>query len=163
MMVQEIGLEKLIREHPFFDGLDDASLEFITACAADERFDAGQKIFREGQPADKFYLVRHGTVNMEVRVPGRNAIILQTCKDGEVIGWSWIVPPFRWKWDARATSPTWLVSFDGTCLRGKLDSDPALGYAMYKRFTQVIAERLRNARLQILDIYGDSDDESGNE
>ena len=68
--------------------------------------------------------------------------------------WSWLVPPFRWKWDARAVKLTRLVSFDGICLRGKLDADPDLGYAMYKRFVRVIAERLAHARLQMLDLYG---------
>lgn len=153
-MVQEVGLDQLIREHPFFEGFDDKALELIAGCAANERFDAGQYVFREGQPADKFYMVRHGTVALEVRAPGRNSITLQTCEDGDVMGWSWLVPPFRWKWDARAVKLCRLVSFDGICLRGKLDADPALGYAMYKRFVRVIAERLANARLQMLDMYG---------
>jgi CRP-like cAMP-binding protein len=153
-MVQEIGLDQLIREHPFFEGMDEDTLTLIAGCAANERFDAGQYIFREGQPADKFYMVRHGTVALEVRAPGRDSIVLQTCDDGDVMGWSWLVPPFRWKWDARATKLSRLVSFDGICLRGKLDADPALGYAMYKRFVRVIAERLSYARLQMLDLYG---------
>ncbi|MBT3359072.1 MAG: cyclic nucleotide-binding domain-containing protein [Rhodospirillales bacterium] len=153
-MVQEVGLDKLIRDHPFFEGMDDEALELIAGCAANERFDAGQYVFREGQPADKFYMVRHGSVALEVRAPGRDSIVLQSCDDGDVMGWSWIVPPFRWKWDARATRLSRLVSFDAICLRGKLDADPALGYAVYKRFVRVIAERLAHARLQMLDLYG---------
>ena len=153
-MVQEVGLDQLIREHPFFEGMDDDALTLIAGCAANERFDAGQYVFREGQPADKFYIVRHGSVALEVRAPGRDSIVLQTCDDGDVMGWSWLVPPFRWKWDARATKLSRLVSFDGICLRGKLDAEPDLGYAMYKRFVRVIAERLANARLQMMDLYG---------
>lgn len=154
-MVQEIELDQLIREHPFFEGMDDEAMALIAGCAANERFDAGQYIFREGQPADKFYMVRHGSVALEVRTPGRDSIVLQTCDDGDVMGWSWLVPPFRWQWDARSVKLSRLVSFDAICLRGKLDADPALGYAMYKRFVRIIAERLSHARLQMLDLYGD--------
>jgi len=153
-MVQEGGLDKLIRDHPLFEGIDDEALELIAGCAANERFDAGQYVFREGQPADKFYIVRHGSVALEVKAPGRDSIVLQSCDDGDVMGWSWIVPPFRWKWDARTTKLSRLVSFDAICLRGKLDAKPELGYAMYKRFVRVIAERLSHARMQMLDIYG---------
>ena len=153
-MVQEVGLDKLIRDHPFFEGMDDEAVELIAGCAANERFDAGQYVFREGQPADKFYIVRHGSVALEVRAPGRDPIVLQSCEDDDVMGWSWIVPPFRWKWDARATKLSRLVSIDAICLRGKLDAEPELGYAMYKRFVRVIAERLSHARMQMLDIHG---------
>ena len=162
-MVQDIGLDKLIREHPFFEGMDDDDMEFIAGCAANERFDPGQYVFREGQPADKFYVVRHGSVALEVRTPGRDPIILQTCDEGDVMGWSWLVPPFRWKWDARATTLTRLVSFDAICLRGKLDAEPRLGYAMYKRFVRVIAERLGHARLQMLDLWGVSEGTPGSD
>ena len=90
-MVQEVGLDQLIREHPFFEGMDDDALTLIAGCAANERFDAGQYVFREGQPADKFYIVRHGSVALEVRAPARDSIVLQTCDDGDVMGWSWLV------------------------------------------------------------------------
>jgi CRP/FNR family transcriptional regulator, cyclic AMP receptor protein len=153
-MVQDIGLDKLIKEHPFFEGLGDAALEFIAGCAANERYDEGEYIFREGQPADKFYVVRHGTVALEVRAPGLEPIMLATLEEGEIIGFSWLIPPFRWGWDARAMRLSRLVSFDAICLRSKLDSDPELGYALYKRFARVLSERLSATRIQLLDLYG---------
>jgi hypothetical protein len=72
-----------------------------------------------------------------------------------VIGWSWLFPPYRWHFDGRALSSVRATSFDGACLRGKCDQDPALGYELMKRFARVFSERLRGTRLRLLDVYGD--------
>ena len=153
-MVQEIGLDALIREHPFFAGLDAPALEFIAGCAANERFNEGEFVVREGQPADKFYIIRHGAVALEVKAPGRDPIAFQSLEEGNVIGCSSIVPPFRWTADARAVRLTRLVSFDAVCFRTKMDSEPALGNVMYSRFLRVMAQRLEAARMQLIDFYG---------
>ncbi|MCB2101729.1 MAG: cyclic nucleotide-binding domain-containing protein [Rhodobacterales bacterium] len=153
-MVQIDGLGKLLAEHPFFRGMDDAAMEVIAGCAANERINADTYLFREGGAADKFYLVRHGTIALEFHVPGRDPVVLSTVHEGEIFGWSWMVPPFTWTFDAKAIELTRLVSLDAKCLRGKIESDHSLGYDLLSRFIPVLADRLNAARLQMIDMYG---------
>ncbi len=91
---------------------------------------------------------------MELHNPSRGTITLDTLHDGEVVGWSWLIPPYRWMFGARAVESTSAVAFDGACLRGKCDTDPALGYALMQRVSQVMYERLQASRVQLLDMYG---------
>jgi CRP/FNR family cyclic AMP-dependent transcriptional regulator len=148
------SIADIVRDNPFFSGLSEEYLELISGCGANESFPAGSFIFREGGSADKFYVIRHGGVALELYQPGREPIILQTRRDGDIMGWSWFIPPYRWEWDARALQLTRVVSFDAVCLRGKLESDSAFGYEMMKRFIPVIHDRMKAARLQMIDMYG---------
>ncbi|MGE5503374.1 MAG: cyclic nucleotide-binding domain-containing protein [Actinomycetota bacterium] len=153
-MVQMENLGRIIDEHPFFQGIGDKLRTLLVGCAANERFEAGEFIVREGQAADKFYLVRAGSVAVEVDIPGQPPIIVETVAEGEVFGWSWAVAPFRSTFDARANTLVRAISFDGKCLRAKMDKDPALGYEVMRRFMVVMSHRLHSARLQMLDLYG---------
>jgi CRP-like cAMP-binding protein len=153
-MVQIEGLDRVLREHPFFEGMNDAYRELVAGCAANEVFHAGDYVYREGDPADKFYLIRHGRVALEVHVPGKTPIIVETLKSDDLMGWSWLVPPYRANFDARAQELTRLVSLDAACLRGKMETDSALGYELHKRFAPVVAARLAAARRQLIDLYG---------
>lgn len=148
------SIEPLLAEHPFLTGLQPQYIELITGCASNVRFDAGQKIYKDGDEADVFYIIRHGRVAIEVFMPGRGEMTVETLGEGEVLGWSWMFPPFRWHFDARAVELTRAVALDGKCLRAKCDHDPALGYEMLKRIAQVMMERLDSARMQLLDVYG---------
>lgn len=147
------GLERIIREHPFFSGIEDAFLKLVSGCAKNARFEPAQYLFHEGDPADQFYLIRHGRVAIEVGAPGRTHTI-QTLGEGEIVGVSWLIPPYRWSYDARALELTRALSIDAACLRAKCESDHDLGYEMMKRFVPVLIQRLQATRLQALDIYG---------
>jgi CRP-like cAMP-binding protein len=147
-------LEPIIRKHPFFQGLDEPYLKLIIGCARNVRFDLDKAIFREGEPADRFYLIREGLVAVQVNVPGRGAMTLQTVGAGEVLGWSWLFAPYRWRFSARALQPTRALAFDGKCLRAKCERDHDLGYELLKRFSRTVTERLEATRLQLLDLYG---------
>jgi CRP-like cAMP-binding protein len=149
------GIEKLLAGVPVFEGRATRQLELVAGCGRNVRFDAGQTLFREGDAADTFYLVRHGSVAVETFVPARGPMMIETIEAGEVIGWSWLFPPYRWHFDARALTKVRATAFDGACLRGKCDTDPALGYALMSRFAQVLIERLQWTRLRLLDLYGD--------
>lgn len=148
-------IDVLLGECPVFAGLGDDALEYIAGCGQNVRFAAGERLFREGDPADTFYVLRHGAIALEIAVAGRPPLVIETLHDGEVVGWSWLVPPYRWTFDARAVEPTAAVALDGACLRGKCEQDPALGYELFQRFSQVMLERLQATRLRLLDIYGD--------
>jgi CRP-like cAMP-binding protein len=147
-------LEPILAAHPFFRDLDPRHLQLIVSCAANVRFEAGQFIFREGEEANQFYLLRHGTVSLEIFVPQRGALTIQTLREGDVLGWSWLLPPYRWHFDARAVSLTRALALDGKCLRAKCEDDHDLGYELFKRFARLMTERLQATRLQLLDVYG---------
>ncbi len=149
-------LEPLLAEHPFFRDLTPGDLQLITGCAKNARFEAGQLIIREGEDADQFYLIRQGKLSLEVFTP-RGPTQIQTIGAGDVLGWSWLIPPYKWRFDARAIETTRAFALDGKCLRGKCDEDPRLGYELLKRIAAVIAERLHATRLQMLDVYGARD------
>jgi CRP/FNR family cyclic AMP-dependent transcriptional regulator len=147
-------IDQLIAETPTFEGLAQEHLELIAGCAWNEHVDAGTTLLREGDPADRFYLVRHGVVAIEVDAPGRGPLVIQTLYEGEVVGWSWLFPPYRWAMDGRAAEECSLVVFDGACLRGKCDDDHELGYQLMSRFAMNIIDRLQTTRFQLLDVYG---------
>ena len=147
-------LSKLLAQQTFFRGIDPKDLELLAGCASNAVFREGEMLFQEGQAADTFYLIRYGRVGIEVFTPSSGPVTIQTLSEGEVVGWSWLFPPYRWQHDARALDLTRTLAFDGACLRGKCDEDPRLGYELMKRFSRVIADRLNNARLQLLDVYG---------
>jgi CRP/FNR family cyclic AMP-dependent transcriptional regulator len=148
-------IDALIREAPVFAGLTGDQLELIAGCATNVGFEEDTVLFREGEPADTFYLVRKGSIALETFVPARGAMTIETLEAGEVVGWSWLFPPYRWHFDARALTDVRATAFDGACLRGKCAQDPALGFALMSRFAQVLIERLQWTRLRLLDVYGD--------
>jgi CRP-like cAMP-binding protein len=152
-MVQR--LDDLLAGVPLLAGLGRAELELLAGCARNVHFDAGEQIFREGEPADAFWVIRHGRVALEAHVPARGPLTIETLEPGEVLGWSWLFPPYRWHFDARALSGVRATAFDGACLRGKCSDDPALGYDLMQRFARVMMERLQATRLRLLDVYGD--------
>jgi len=147
-------IDQLIAETPTFEGLAQEHLELIAGCAWNEHVEAGTTLLREGEPADHFYLVRHGAVAIEVDAPGPGPLVIQTFHEGEVVGWSWLFPPHRWVMDGRAVEECSLVVFDGACLRGKCDADHELGYQLMSRFAANIIDRLQTTRMQLLDVYG---------
>ena len=148
----------ILAEHPFFAGLGAGDLATIAGCAWNETFDPGAVIFREGEPADRFYLVRGGDVALRIHAGSRGALTVQTLHGGDILGWSWLIPPYRWQYDARANTTARLTAFDGTCLRGKCDEDPRLGYELMKRFSGEMVRRFQATRLQLLDVYGKQPD-----
>jgi CRP/FNR family transcriptional regulator, cyclic AMP receptor protein len=148
------GLERIIGEHPFFAGFSPEYTELVAGCARNHRFEAERYLFHEGDPANEFFLIRHGKVALEICPPGRTPIVIATLGQGEIVGASWVVPPYRWTFDARAVELTRAVGIDAACLRGKCEADHHLGYEMMKRFLPVLVKRLDATRLQILDVYG---------
>lgn len=149
-------LDSVLAEQSFFEGLTRAQIEVIAGCASNVRFDMGDYIFREDEEADRFFLIRHGLVALDVFVPQRGPATIETIREGDVLGWSWLFPPYRWHFDARALQLTRAIVFDGKCLREKCEKDSQLGYALAMKFSQTIMQRLQSARLQLLDLYRDT-------
>lgn len=147
-------IDELITESPVFAGLEPERVALIAGCAGNVGFEANEELFREGDPADTFYIVRRGTIALETFVPARGALTIETLGPGEVVGWSWLIPPYEWHFDARAVGPVRAIGFDGTCLRDKCAADPALGFELLTRFAAVLLERLQATRVRLLDVYG---------
>jgi CRP/FNR family transcriptional regulator, cyclic AMP receptor protein len=148
-------LDALITDSPVFQGLAPEWLELIAGCAKNVGFDAGDRLFKEGDDADTFFLVRHGLVALEQYVPNRGMLTVETIGPGEIAGWSWLVPPYRWQLSARAVEPTRAIELDGACLRGKCDEEPELGYLLLSRISSELVGVITRARLQMADVYGD--------
>lgn len=148
------NLERILSEHPFFADLDKSFLALACGCARNARFEGGQFIFHEGGAADNFYLLRQGRVALQISAPGRGANTFLTLGPGEVFGVNWLVPPYRWSYDARALESARVIAMDALCLRNKCEADHDLGYDIMKRLMPILIERLHATRLQFLDLYG---------
>ena len=146
-------LERIIAEHPFFSGLDGDFTNLMTGCASNVRFKRGDYILKEGDPANTFYLMRSGKVALEVLAPQHKPIIIATLGEGEILGWSWLLAPYQWKFHARAVDAVRAIALDGKCLRSKCEENHDLGYEVLKRFAQIMERRLEATRLQLLVVY----------
>jgi CRP-like cAMP-binding protein len=149
-------INDLLARHPFFRGLKSEHLALIAGCAQNAHFRPGAYLAHEGDAADRFFAIRAGTVAIETHVPSQPPMTIQTVGAGEILGWSWLFPPYLWQFDARARDEVRATAFDGACLRGKCDADPALGYDLMKRLAHQVSRRLEAARRQLLDMYGPS-------
>jgi CRP/FNR family transcriptional regulator, cyclic AMP receptor protein len=150
-------IEPLLAEHPFFKGIEARHLQLLVGCASNVRFNAGEFLFREGEDANTFYVVRFGRVSVEVYNPQKGGITIQTLGEGDILGWSWLISPYQWHFDARASELTRAIALDGKCLRGKFENDRDFGYELLKRFSGIMASRLEATRVQLLDVYGSND------
>jgi CRP-like cAMP-binding protein len=147
-------IRDLIAEHRFFRDLRETDLDLIAGCGRNVHFRPNTLLFREGEPADTFYVIRQGRVALETHAPPSGGIVVATLGPGDVVGWSWLFPPYLWHFDARAFDETSAIALDGVCLRTKCDEDSDLGYRLMKRFAEIAMQRLQQSRLQILDLYG---------
>ena len=148
------SIAELVASHPLLAGLPGDATATVAACARNVAVAPGELLLAEGQPADTLYLVRRGQVAIEVHTPAGGAVVIETLGSGAAVGWSWLFPPYRWHFDARALDPVGVVAVDAVCLRGKADADPALGYELMQRVAAVLLDRLQMTRLRVLDLYG---------
>ncbi len=148
------GLGRILSEHKFFNTFSPEHIALIAGCAENVVFRPGEYLFRQGQPADHLYLIREGLVSLELSAAGKGTVVLTTAGRGEVVGWSWIVAPHRWRYSGKATKVTRAISLRGDCIKGKCEKDYELGYRFLNSVVGVLAHRLEAARIQLLDIYG---------
>jgi len=144
----------LLTTHPFLEGLPALWLERLSYEAKRNVHHGGSRLFREGGPADRFWLIRDGRVALEFNVPGRGEIVIEELGPGSVLGWSWMFPPYRWHFSAVAVEQILAIELNGAGVRRLCDNDPALGYELTRRFAGVLIDRLQAARLRLVDLYG---------
>ncbi|PYJ01574.1 MAG: Crp/Fnr family transcriptional regulator [Verrucomicrobia bacterium] len=148
------SIEVLIRRHPFLEGMSPHQLRLLSGCARQSHFDTGELIFREGDPANRFYLIQNGKVALQAHTEDRGLISIQTIGPGDVLGWSWLFPPYFWHYDARALEPTDAIFIYGTPLREECETDHELGYELLKRMAAVMMKRLQATRRQLMAFPG---------
>ena len=144
-----------IRDNSFLNGLSDTATAFLESVAVDVEFGPGEMLFDENAVADKFYIIRHGLVGLELTSPGGPPLVIQTLRDNELVGVSWLIPPFRWEWRARAVKPTTAVEFDAAAVRERCEGDCELDRQILRGIVTAASTRLHSTRTQLLDLYGE--------
>lgn len=143
--------------HPFLKNLSEAHLRSLSDAAMLVAFDEGECIFREGELANRFYLILEGSVSLSTSTQAHDKLPIQTLGAGDILGWSWLFEPYTWHFDARAIEPTKALFFYGTRLREQCEAEPELGYAIMKRISQVLIQRLQATRFKLLDSVSAGD------
>lgn len=151
MSKQEI--EKYLSTHAFFSGMDNSYVKFLSDSVTELQITKGSVLFQYGKPADKFYLVREGQVSIQVPALMGPTLNIQTLGEGQILGWSWLIPPYRWNFQARAMEDSDLLEFDGSAILARCEADPQFGYDVFKRFATLMSERLDAARQKMMDEW----------
>jgi|ERR1700694_5603667 len=145
-------LEAQIAAHPFLVGIGPQHIRLLTDCAMRSHFNASEVIFREGETANRFYLIEHGRVALESSTLGE-PVKIDEIGDGDLLGWSWLFPPYTWHFSARALENTTAIFFYGTVLRDYCEKDHSLGFELFKRMSVVMLRRLQAARQKLLSVH----------
>jgi CRP/FNR family transcriptional regulator, cyclic AMP receptor protein len=144
---------ELLAAHPFLAGIEERHLERLSYWSRKAVFHAGTRLFNEGSKADRFWLIREGEVRLDTHMPDESEVFVETIGAGRVLGWSWLFPPYRWRFGATAMSSVLAMEFDAAGVRGLCDSDPALGYDLTSRFMSIVINRLQSTRMRLLDAH----------
>ena len=154
-------LDADIAAHPFVRGMSEDHIHLLADCATRANFDAGQVIFRQGENADRLYLLEQGKVAVESARKDAEPLTVDIIGPGDLLGWSWVFPPYVWHFDARALEPTKVIFLNGVLLREYCERDHTLGYELFKRISKVMMHRLQRARLCILADRVEGESERG--
>ncbi|MDQ2812033.1 MAG: Crp/Fnr family transcriptional regulator [Actinomycetota bacterium] len=136
--------------HPFLHGMSRDQLAILAESGSEVTFPARHRLIEDGGHASRFWLIRSGCVALDLNVPGQGLVRIETIGLGELLGWSWLFPPFTWAFGAVTVSPVEAFEFDGRAARASCAADPAFGYELTRRFTLVIANRLQATRIRLI-------------
>lgn len=142
-----------LSSHEFFSGFNDDILKFLCECSSMHEIKKGQILFRQGENADKFYVLRNGCISIQMpAIMGPN-LEIQALGKGQVLGWSWLIPPFKWSFQAMAEEDSELLMFDGTAILARCEREPKFGYELLKKFAALMSMRLDAARQKMMDEW----------
>ncbi|MCP4010495.1 MAG: cyclic nucleotide-binding domain-containing protein [Proteobacteria bacterium] len=142
-----------LKTHSIFRGMSEEQIKTLAASASVRQYEPGACLFKQGESADHCYIVVSGRVSVEIPSIYGPPLIVQTIADEGVLGWSWLIPPYQWAFEAIAQNPTEVIEFDGAALRNACESDPALGYQLMKRFAGLMSQRLHEAREKMMENW----------
>lgn len=149
-MKKDLKLARIVATHPFLSGIKPAVRKVFLECASIQRFSQRQRLFNEGAQAEYFYLVNQGQVLLEVAVPGRESLSIQALGAGDALGWSWLFPPFQWRFTATAVQPTETIAFEAERLRELAKVHPKFCCELVARLAGLLAGRLEDVRTRLL-------------
>jgi CRP-like cAMP-binding protein len=147
------NLAATIKRHPFCKDMEAEHVRFLEPGAQFVSFAAGTIVAREGSESDRFYLVLSGKVALETQFQPGRLVTVQTLGAGETLGWSWLFPPHRWHFQARAVEPVEAIAWDTQELRARADANPRFGYEMARRLTRALTQCWQATHAQMLDFY----------
>jgi CRP-like cAMP-binding protein len=145
--------KEYLSQQEFFSGLSPDAIEFLAGCAYDQQMDTDQLVFHVGEHASKFYLVRSGSICVEIPAIMGPALKVQSLGPGQILGWSWLIQPYKWTFQARAEAPSDLLEFDGEKVLARCEEDPKFGYELLKRFASLMSARLQAARQSMMEQW----------
>ncbi len=151
--MSDTKIDKYLSKQEFFAGLSTEFIDFLASCARERQIDRDQIVFHHGERARAFYLVCEGRVAVQIPAITGPTLEVQSLGEGEVLGWSWLIPPYRWNFQAKAEEPSELLEFDGQALLARCEEDPKFGYELLKRFAGLMSERLDAARQKMMDQW----------
>lgn len=144
------SIAEYLSSHEFFFGLNDNFLQFLCECASEFAIKKGQILFQQGENADKFYIVRSGRISIQIpAIIGPN-LEIQTLGKDQVLGWSWLIPPFKWNFQAMPEEDSELIMFDGATILERCEQEPRFGYELLKKFSALMSIRLDAARQKMM-------------
>lgn len=152
-MIVMSSIQSQLAENPALKELSSEHLGILADCAHHVDFPTGKFLFWTEGSADRFYILQAGSVSLQVQPPYSKPILIGTVHSGDILGWSWLYPPYKWHFDAQATEPIEAIQLDARCVRQKCESDHELGYHLLRIFSKIMMDRLQATRLQLLDIY----------
>lgn len=147
------SIAKYLSDHEFFTGLDKEYIEFLAGSVVETKVEQGGVLFRQGTPADHFYLLRSGRVSIQVPALVGPVLEVQSLGADKILGWSWLIPPYRWNFLARVEEDAEVLEFDGGAILARCEQDPKFGYELFKRFASLMSERLDAARQKMMDQW----------
>lgn len=147
------SIEEYLSTHKFFSGLDEKYIEFLADNARELTIKKGDVVFRQGKRADTFYLLREGQITVQVPALVGPGLEIQHLVNNQLLGWSWLIPPYRWNFMARAEQDSDLIEFDGKAILARCEEDAEFGYELFKRFASLMSMRLDAARQKMMDQW----------
>lgn len=147
------NLTNYLASHTIFTGLAPEHLEILTQYAQEKVFPEGELLFKQDDKAEHFFIVREGAVTVEVPSIYGPPLEVQTIGPGEVLGWSWLIPPYTWAFEANADTESTVLVFDGKPVLARCEKQPEFGYALMKQFAGLMSERLAKARIKMMESW----------
>ena len=147
------SITEYLSKQEILSGLDPDFTQFIASCAKEKRVEKGAVLFRRGDKADRFFLVRSGSLTIEIPAIQGPSLEVQRLGPDKILGWSWLIPPYRWSFQAKAQETSDVIEFDGAAIVKRCEEEPKLGYEMMKRFTLLMSERIEASRQKMMDEW----------
>jgi CRP-like cAMP-binding protein len=147
------SITEYLSAHEFFSQFRDDDLKFLCECSSTREIKKGQILFLQGEHADKFYVVRSGLISIQMPAIMGPTLEIQTVDEDQVLGWSWLISPYRWNFQTKAEEDSELLQFDGTAILARCEQEPKFGYELLKKFAGLMSVRLNAARQKMMDEW----------